>query len=817
MPSVSVVGTFKGMNFANTPGDVPPDTIAAAGPTEIVETVNTDIAIYKKDGTAVLSPTDLSTFFNGKLTGNALSDCYVGYNELTSQFFVSILDLNIDSFFGTVDSDAFVYAVSKNDHPAGASDFNMYSVDLTNNDPAGAGNFWADFPRVGWNANAYVASFNMFDVFVNTLSENYDHPLVLNINSSTPSTTTLVDVSGGVANATVAPATMHGASTSDPMYFVEEKLDSSGNPTGNALRVLSETNLFTTPSFTSTDVSLPTADDYLAPPSASQKGSTTLIQTNDSRILNVEWRDNHLVAAQTIGVSADSLAHARWYEFDTSATPKLVQDGTIGVGSGSNSYFPSIAIGANDVFGLDYMQSSSSEYMSMYVTGRVSSDASGTMETPVEAQAGQATYSGFDGSPYRAGDFSGITVDPSDGSFWAANEYATSDTTSQANWGTAIANFTVSAATPPTISTISASPSPVTGTTTVLSVTASDPNQGGTITSYTWSVKSGPSGVTFDSNNGTSNGASVTATFTQAGSYTFLVTVNESLGASNTATVDVTVQQTLTSITVTPATTAVADGKTKQFSATALDQFGIALVTQPTFTWSVASGGAGTIDSSTGLYSAPASGVGSDTVQASVTTGGVTVTGSATAKYAQAPTVTQAAKALLSAKGTTASLSVAATDPNSGGTITKYAWSVSGPSGVTFSSSNGTSTGNNVTATFTQTGTYTFTVTITDSYGVSTTSKVTLVVGQVLTKMTVSPGTATVRDGQTKQFTATALDQFNKSMTVSISWKIVSGAGSISSTGLYTAPSSGTGTVTIEAFDGSVFGTATITLTRKHH
>jgi hypothetical protein len=67
------------------------------------------------------------------------------------------------------------------------------------------------------------------------------------------------------------------------------------------------------------------------------------------------------------------------------------------------------------------MESSSSEYMSVYVTGRLSSDPSGQMESPKLAQAGQAPYHGFDSSPFRAGDFSGLTVDPSDGSFWAAN------------------------------------------------------------------------------------------------------------------------------------------------------------------------------------------------------------------------------------------------------------------------------------------------------------------------------------------------------------------------------------------------------------
>jgi hypothetical protein len=378
-----------------------------------------------------------------------------------------------------------------------------------------------------------------------------------------------------------------------------------------------------------------------------------------------------------------------------------------------------------------------------------------------------------------------------------------------------ISDIWASTATPPTISSISAGPNSVVATTTALSATATDPNPGATITSYTWSVLNGPSGVTFDSNNGKSTGNNVTATFTQAGSYTFQVTVADSLGASNTTTVAVTVQQTLTHVTVTPANAEVPDGTTKQFTATALDQFGNALTTQPSFSWSLAAGAAGTIDPASGIYTAPASGVGADTVRA--TTGGVTGTTAVT--HAQPPTVTQPASAVLSSTGTTANLSALATDPNPNASITKYTWSVSGPSGVTFSSNNGTSTGNNATATFTQIGTYNFTVTVTDSLGLTSTSTVNLGVGQVLTTISISPSSATVHSGRTMQFTASALDQFNNAMTVPISWMIVSGPsngmGTISSSGLYTAPTHENGTVTIEAFDGSVFGTATITL-RKH-
>ena len=61
----------------------------------------------------------------------------------------------------------------------------------------------------------------------------------------------------------------------------------------------------------------------------------------------------------------------------------------------------------------------------MWVTGRVPTDAAGTMETPVIVPAGTglANYNDFT-TGGRAGDLSGINVDPVDGTFWAANEFA---------------------------------------------------------------------------------------------------------------------------------------------------------------------------------------------------------------------------------------------------------------------------------------------------------------------------------------------------------------------------------------------------------
>jgi predicted outer membrane repeat protein len=171
---------------------------------------------------------------------------------------------------------------------------------------------------------------------------------------------------------------------------------------------------------------------------------------------------------------------------------------------------------------------------------------------------------------------------------------------------------------PPVIGSISATPNPVTGTTTALNAQATDPTSSTSSLIYTWSVLSEPPGAsnpTFSAN-GTNAAQNTVAAFHQAGSYTFAVTVMDPGGATATSDVSVTVDQTLTSLVVAPATASVADGASQQFTATADDQFGKALTMQPGITWSLGSGSLGSI-SGTGLYTAPASGTGAATVRAS--------------------------------------------------------------------------------------------------------------------------------------------------------------------------------------------------------
>ncbi|MGD0464521.1 MAG: hypothetical protein ABSB74_18705, partial [Tepidisphaeraceae bacterium] len=156
------------------------------------------------------------------------------------------------------------------------------------------------------------------------------------------------------------------------------------------------------------------------------------------------------------------------------------------------------------------------------------------------------------------------------------------------------------------------------------------------------------------------------------------------------------------------------------------------------------------------------------------------------------PTVTQAAAANPSpVTGTTTTLSALGSENGSGAGLS-YTWSATSvPNGVATPtySVNGTNAASTTTATFFGAGSYTFLVTITDASNNSVTSSVNVTVQQTPTGVIVTPSSATVATGGTKQFSANATDQFGNAISSpTFGWSITgTGNGnSISTTGLAT-------------------------------
>ena len=782
-PALSVTGGFSGIG--NT-GETFPSTNVAVGPNYVVETADPAFAIFNKSTGAKISQVPLHTLFSGFATGTSdMFNSQVLYDDIAGRFVIATQVEDAVNYKSWVD-----IAVSNTSDPTqGFTEMHQIEVDQ-------GGLYWSDDGKLGYNADGYVFVGNMAPF----TAVGTSHFLVLTINKSSvldQSNSTFTDypVNSDVYGVLV-PARMHGATPGGPMWFV-----STGPGTGNTARVIRMDNeLSLTPTFTSFQlpVSLYTPSYNSAQPAGYVGGlPVNDVEASDCRTLDVDWNNNNLVAAFNGAAGANLDAAAQWLQFNTSgATPVVVNQGYVHPANGIGTYYPSIAVDANGDIGFAYQESSATEYISIYVTGRLASDPAGTMQTPIRVAAGSNTIS------WRQGDYSGISLDPSSpNTFWAANEYGLNF------WSTWIAKFqltpsnTVNQA--PTVATAAnSSQSPVTGATTNLSVLGAD-DAGESNLTYTWALLGTPPAPVSFSANGNNAAKNTTATFTKPGTYNFQVTIADSGGLSTTSSVTVTVNQTLTSISISALTTSLNENQTSQFSATAFDQFGIILLTQPSFTWSLVGPG---VLSTTGLYTAP-SAAGTATVTAS----SGAVSGSATVAVNNAvPTVAApagASPAIVS--GTSTALSVLGAD-DGGEANLAYMWATIGtpPAPVSFSA-NGSNAAKNTTVTFSQAGVYSFQVTITDSSGLSTTSSVTVTVNQTLTSISLLPGTADLPENSTQQFTASAADQFGKTMVnpPNFTWSLAAGIGSIGNSGVYTAPAS-TGSATVTASSGGISASA---------
>jgi len=371
----------------------------------------------------------------------------------------------------------------------------------------------------------------------------------------------------------------------------------------------------------------------------------------------------------------------------------------------------------------------------------------------------------------------------------------------------------------PTVATpANASSNPVTGNSVGLSVLGAD-DGGEANLKYFW-TSSGPGAVTYSSN-GTNSSRNTTATFSQPGVYTFIVTIVDGPGLTVTSSKTVTVNAANQAPTVATAAQASANpvsGSSVNLSVLGADDNGEANLK---YTWTstgpasvtYSSNGSNASKNTTANFTQP--GVYTFLVTIADVQGlSVTSTVSVTVNINtnRAPTVATPAKASASTvTGKSVSLSALGADDGGASKLT-YHWTSTGPVGVLYSR-NGTNLAQTTTATFAAAGVYTFTVTITDAGGLSVTSSVKVTVKQTFTSLLVTPASATLKLQETLQFKATAYDQFTNALTTqpTFTWWLV-GYGTLTTKGLYTAPRTKTGVFTIVATVGSFRGSAKVTV-----
>jgi 3-polyprenyl-4-hydroxybenzoate decarboxylase len=307
-----------------------------------------------------------------------------------------------------------------------------------------------------------------------------------------------------------------------------------------------------------------------------------------------------------------------------------------------------------------------------------------------------------------------------------------------------------------------------------------------------WTVAAG--GGTFAPTS-TTNGAPTTAftAGTTAGTFAVKATAAEDVSNNTFATQNVVVvDPTSVTVGVSPAAPTVLAGATQAFTAT------VSLLTNTAVTWSIAPA-VGSINPSTGLYTAPAT--------PPATSQTVTVTATSTAAPTRTGTATVTVPAVVVGISPTAPTVVMNgtqqfTATVTGSANTSVTWSVQSGGGSVNGSGLYTAPGAAGAAVVRATS-------VADPTKFAE-ANVTIITAAVT--VTISPTSTTVTTSATRQFTATVTNAANTNVT----WSVQEGAsgGSVNATGLYTAPGT-PGTFHVIATsvqDNTKSATATVTV-----
>ena len=446
--------TFDGLS-AN--GSLPPDPNGAAGPNNFVEIVNQSIAVYNKTGTKITSKTTntLWTGFGGGCENNDDGDGTVAYDRLADRWVISQFSVSTTPYLQCV-------AVSKTGNPAGA--YWLYAFQY---------NDFPDYPKLGVWPDGYYITFNLFDdifgFFIGPEVCAYDRATML-AGGSSPSQHcyTLSPQYGGMLPSDLdGPTSPPSGSPNILLNFDTDSLDVwkfAVNWAGSGTGELTGPTVLPVAAFTpacgdgGACIPQPSTSSSVKTKDGGEKGgggggtgtpAPALDSLGDRLMYRLAYRNfgdheswvvNHSVQAG----SSNNTVGIRWYELrktpaSASGTPSVYQQGTYTPNS-EFRWMGSIAMsGAGDIaLGYSRSSSASGDYPSIYVTGRLAGDPLGQMTQGenllFKGQGVQTSYS-------RWGDYTSMSVDPSDDcTFWYTNQYQPSGANAF-NWKTRIGVF----------------------------------------------------------------------------------------------------------------------------------------------------------------------------------------------------------------------------------------------------------------------------------------------------------------------------------------------------------------------------------------
>ncbi len=459
MPLGAPIGTnFEGLGLG-TPGfgisGAPPDTTLAVSPTQIVQWVNSQFAVYNKAGVPQLPAPG---FLNGNAIWSALGaaslcattnrgDPIVQYDRINQRWILSQFAFNAGF---TRNSQCI--AVSQTSNALGA--YNLYEYSF--------GNVLPDYGKLGVWTDAYYITYNMFttgSTFAGGRACAYDKAAML------AGTAAVSICFNSTARFSFLPADLDGttlppAGSPNP-HISWDWAFSNGPPLANYnMQITKFKPNFVTPALstfndgfggaTFSTVNFPLDATTIAScgdngnACVPQLGTTQLLDTLGSRqMYRLVYRNfgthDALLVTQAVDPAGPVPAAMRWWEIrnPNAAAPIVYQNSTYNPGGTDSRWMSSAAFDKLGNIGIGYSVSSAAMNPAIKVTGRLRNDPKNLLRTEVLVQAGGGSQTT---TLSRWGDYSTMQIDPADEcTFWYTTQYIGSNGTF--NWRTRIASF----------------------------------------------------------------------------------------------------------------------------------------------------------------------------------------------------------------------------------------------------------------------------------------------------------------------------------------------------------------------------------------
>jgi hypothetical protein len=466
--------SFEGMNRAQSCNCfAATDDSGMVGPNNFVQTTNCAVEVFDRAGARLAGPIATSQLFGapaiaaqcaGSLGANpgGYSDATVTYDRYADRWVVSrFANDNPSTNMGNWNQ---CFAVSQTSDPAGAYDLYAFRISAT---------LFNDYPKMGVWSDAYYmtadANFifsgtgNLITAFDRTaMLAGADNPGVVTFFLPAPPATPTPPQQ--VVHTHMLPAFVDGPTlppAGAPNFVVQVQDDDFGFA-ADALQVYEFHVDWTNPgaaTFTATN-GLPTVPFHssVCSPSPGPFDGDCLPQPNagvpvlDSlsygymmqRLVYRTFADhealviNHTISADD-GTDAAPHSAIRWYELRRQGGPwSIFQQGTY-VPDANDRWLGSIAMDKDGDIALGFDITSSSVAPSIRYVGRHAGDPLGTL--PAGEQLLVAGAGSLAGSNGEYGDYSTMSVDPTDDCrFWVTNTYVPGDTANN-EWHTRVGAF----------------------------------------------------------------------------------------------------------------------------------------------------------------------------------------------------------------------------------------------------------------------------------------------------------------------------------------------------------------------------------------